>query len=1045
MDPRLSEILQFAPDFQQGLDVRRGNTTIGYYDDSAEQPQWVLGRATVDDATRDVARQWLLTPGNRKHLDFYYRDLGGADAALLPAFELSANSLNADRQHFNSEELHDIVKVISSGMQKVCNQLAKNKSSMLCVVTVANRRCSYRLYYPLLRITAKHLKTVTYYIEDFYDDFQRIKRTYGVGINVIDYHAQPLNRDSYTYHMPLPLSFNYDPSDLTQSLSLYQYASMHRSTGALLSDKDLAMYAPWKRYGIADPHLIMLQILDLNAPLHRLYAEAHVHIPQPPFKATFFTHLNKYKQPNAAHSMLLDHDMPATPDIPQHTPRSDLFIDMRDPNVYFDPVEFDDRVRTLIIDGKGLSNNSRLTEYINQRFVWIVPDRMGHKVRSPYWVRTLDLDARPQLCYRLQLEINSLTHWTRGPFFYEEKFIKRDGSEGINRTQYFRHWTESQKSARVSGVCYLPEGPDSPSISSKVDTAINLWQGFVGYQYDMSKIDRYELLNDHTQPLSVILNYVHRALCNNKVRHSLMLWSEFRQMFVYPHQPTERMPIIIGPQGTGKSLLISLMHQAVFGIQHARCEVDTSRFANQFNSLFYCNSVFMIDEAKFSKLVWTLMKGLITGTVKTIELKHVDVGVQDTTANNFLCATNVENDSITLETRERRLHIIQCNPTINYTDFQNEVKPFLEAVKDPRAGPQIVYFLRHLLTDEYFNEQRGQFFIGELYNSIRFKSFNATQKWFHERLLSGTNICDDKKGDLKEFFAEVQLKTKSAWVFFVPQSALFASIRAQYQNRQIEQNSIMEDLSKYGCHFIGDLLTAMCPDPDYRDMTLLDYMRDVYHVGMEDEPATIQTKNGDIPNPRAGELKVNKIAWISYKDGMRGKAFVFFPPYDIAKQRFYNAVEINPDVDDNVEFVHREFVPERMTWRHAYLGIDEVSDEELRMGAERPGRSIDDVPEPRPSAFQHHNDNDDNESVDLSAPDNNDNESVDLSAPVPDDDDDDSSLVSRAKRARVEPPARKVFRPRRELPERRQLTHINHPNNLRDDLPEPEAMDEDEQ
>lgn len=181
-------------------------------------------------------------------------------------------------------------------------------------------------------------------------------------------------------------------------------------------------------------------------------------------------------------------------------------------------------------------------------------------------------------------------------------------------------------------------------------------------------------------PESSFYKYLCKYFFKNNLEQTNIFLDWIADMFQDPLNPKPYTPVIIGEQGTGKSLLGKLLTRLV-GKYNAITITDTDGYFNQFNELFSGKILKIFEElsdGKIDKSRKNQLKGDITGDTKIEEGK----GTNKRETRNFSRYLIITNDKNPLpsENRERRgrIYIMDSSASQN----QEILLPVINEIND---------------------------------------------------------------------------------------------------------------------------------------------------------------------------------------------------------------------------------------------------------------------------------------------------------------------------------------------------------------------------
>jgi hypothetical protein len=774
MNAQIALVRQFAPDFR---DPERNKDACNFRIAFRYGNEWYSSTATVAEQSLPLAYAWLLeadpvvNPGGNvgaRFMDRWHARVARDHDLVMPYIDFDSPS----GEVFDEQVLRALIKRCCELLTEYLGvRIMRDKQKMLATVVTRNTRksaFSAHVYWYRIRVPRKELYNLMRKVQDAIQPLALVKR---IKLDLGPYALISLR---------LPFSWGFKPKEPEYVGGQHLVYNLYYASGEPIErSSQLEKFCPW--HGIEDPYSRAIKIIE----------------------TLDLTNCNTvYFECSMAHSKRshLEAALDAPPPPKQLLPvvNSARVISMFDSSIYYDPSAIARDVQALV--DKYCLKHPEVIEYFNERFVLIDPTSIGAKMMFAH--NFVDVDQDPVNAFRLSLVVYKRAHFTRNSVVTVtvNEYNVRTKQTEPKEYNMFDVWSRHVDAFRVSEPVFLPRGPLAPMKNSRIGTtAINTWQGFVGYHYDLESIDRNELLTDPTQPLSIIINFVHRVLCNNMLRLSMFQFVCLKRIFEHPDMSVERFILILGPQGIGKSTYLSFLNTAVFGTIHSILECNSARLGAKFNSLLEQVSTVFLDEASVGESLWTLMKGYITGQSMTIEHKGVDILAQRTAPIQIFGASNSEDLHFT--EKERRLVLIQTNPDVKTDTDHDEIERFRCACLDPRAGPQFTYFLTKMLSDDMYTEERPHFFIGRTYNSIRAKSFTGPLQWYYDAIVNASNAS---KAPDQPLGAPANCDVDHPhWFLRIPQRDLLDDIKRSIGSARLGSESVFSVLKQFGCTIDG--------------------------------------------------------------------------------------------------------------------------------------------------------------------------------------------------------------------------------------------------
>ena len=226
----------------------------------------------------------------------------------------------------------------------------------------------------------------------------------------------------------------------------------------------------------------------------------------------------------------------------------------------------------------------------------------------------------------------------------EVKITKNDKTEYINRIEY---WLKHPKRRRVKKIVFKPKGNVKPM-------EYNLWTNFadcVQNYIPMEQVDpkKFDLYTNHIKEIL--------ANGNKEIAQYIIKWMAFAVQF--PEKIPEVAMILIGLQGTGKSLFVDMFGQ-MFG-KHYMCLQSEEALTGRFNAHLANKVLVFADEAlwKGDHKGINKLKNNITNPKINIEDKFKTMTAFDNYMHIIMASNNRQ--VLQIEPDDRRYFIIEMN------------------------------------------------------------------------------------------------------------------------------------------------------------------------------------------------------------------------------------------------------------------------------------------------------------------------------------------------------------------------------------------------
>jgi hypothetical protein len=235
------------------------------------------------------------------------------------------------------------------------------------------------------------------------------------------------------------------------------------------------------------------------------------------------------------------------------------------------------------------------------------------------------------------------------------------------------------------------------------------------YKWNYTDLDAEIVLADGE--LNMILRAVYEDLCGGDIYAGNILLQWLAGIVQRPHERSSRMPVLRGPQGTGKSMFMwSFFAKRVLG-EHILQIHDRAPVTGEFNSLMANRLFVCCEEAWFSGDAQgsNKLKALLTADEFVVNAKYMSPCVVKNHAN--LIALSNSTQPVRVEPNDRRYLLI--NTTTRFETMEDaDKRAYFTALNtlynSERCARVFAYFLMSLDLTNWFAEQ----------HTFRFQSVN---------------------------------------------------------------------------------------------------------------------------------------------------------------------------------------------------------------------------------------------------------------------------------------------------------------------------------
>jgi hypothetical protein len=259
---------------------------------------------------------------------------------------------------------------------------------------------------------------------------------------------------------------------------------------------------------------------------------------------------------------------------------------------------------------------------------------------------------------------------------------------------------------------------------------------FPGWCWDLREVE----FDPENAGFQAVMYHFRNILCSDDEQTFLDLRNWFAWIIQHPHRKTGVCWFLVGDQGVGKSLFLTMLSR-LFGHHYVHI-TRADRLVNRFNGDSAEASLCLVDEADFSKMAkadLNYMKGMITEETDHKENKGIDV-VRICSFINLIVCTNDRNPMKLEVGVNRRYQIVEVDKK-HQTDtsyFENLVSA---AYDDDCLGMRM--FWKYLAT---LGELRPPHtFKKSLFTvACQIKSLEAVHRWWLQSLIYGSLAMHEK-------------------------------------------------------------------------------------------------------------------------------------------------------------------------------------------------------------------------------------------------------------------------------------------------------------
>lgn len=293
---------------------------------------------------------------------------------------------------------------------------------------------------------------------------------------------------------------------------------------------------------------------------------------------------------------------------------------------------------------------------------------------------------------------------------------------------------------------FVPAPPYHRKPHGESIASVNLWRGWLSER--CFPLSQALVLNSAAWRTSLcpsvlyVLEYIWRDLCSQELCtfRALVCW--IASVVQNPHEASEKAPVIVGPEGCGKSMLFELLIEHILGDDHTETVSAAGRALGEFQ--YHHDKVLIhIDEGVVHPEHMNTLKNLATSRKKILNRKFQDpIKVKNCLSFAFTCNTG----AIPLDNQARRFFFCQANTetaqrnaggALRSSHFARVVSAFesTESRRDMwRFFTQLDYDFIQTVPESVFTD---------MYRRQRLRFMHPTQKWYYQCLCNGVLFSSD--------------------------------------------------------------------------------------------------------------------------------------------------------------------------------------------------------------------------------------------------------------------------------------------------------------
>lgn len=219
----------------------------------------------------------------------------------------------------------------------------------------------------------------------------------------------------------------------------------------------------------------------------------------------------------------------------------------------------------------------------------------------------------------------------------------------------------------------------------------NIFPGFKANRIE----DFDEKYEEYYKEINFILEHIKICWCNNDVKKYKWILTWFATPIRFDGQRTQKVPIIKGPQGCGKSWVFELLTKFIYGSPLGESSAGLDHILGRFNDSLKDTMLYACDEVETSSheaLMGFLQKFkfYITQPKMRAEAKFKDSISIDNNVNYSVCSNNY--NPIQLEPGQRRFLPFECINRFNTPIEKAVFRAKIKAISKQRTGDLLYSF-----------------------------------------------------------------------------------------------------------------------------------------------------------------------------------------------------------------------------------------------------------------------------------------------------------------------------------------------------------------
>lgn len=329
-----------------------------------------------------------------------------------------------------------------------------------------------------------------------------------------------------------------------------------------------------------------------------------------------------------------------------------------------------------------------------------------------------------------------------------------------------KSWLGNPARRQFSNVDFIPG-------ATELEGVLNLWTGWA-------------VAPDPAGDCSAWLELLRDVICggNDELYQWMVHW--FANIVREPCRKSLTAPVIIGPQGAGKSLLVGYFGR-ILGSYYTPV-TNAEHIHGKFNAHMATTLLLHSEEALYGgdKRHRSIIKSLITDEHTVLELKGIDAK----SIRNYLRLILTSNDShaAPAEAGDRRFTVIDLDKRKASPEL---IKRLVEEMRG--SGPAALLY--HLLTIDYDPALPRTTYKTTALGEMKIQGLNSVESWWHSVLMSGQLLPTE--------LAWASKPIEDPWPMVVSLKALFVAFLIELAARRVNTLETMGTFAPKLYKYVG--------------------------------------------------------------------------------------------------------------------------------------------------------------------------------------------------------------------------------------------------